>query len=97
MSWKLSRTVLRGEGGSNSADLLDPDLGQIAYYHYLLGKKQGRLAGFDFHVINLTAVEKSRRINVLRPDYIVTLADAGETADSVNVLRDHQHGLLKYL
>lgn len=83
MSWKLSRTVLRGEGGSNSADLLDPDLGQISYYHYLLGKQQGRLAGFDFHVINLTQVESSRRINVLRSDYILTLADAGETAEAL--------------
>ncbi|WP_230383844.1 type IV secretory system conjugative DNA transfer family protein [Pedobacter endophyticus] len=83
MSWKLSRTVLRGEGGSNSADLLDPDLGQIAYYHYLLGKKNGKLSGFDFHVINLTHVERSRRINVLRPDYILTLADAGETAEAL--------------
>ena len=64
-------------------DFKFPDLGQIAYYHYLLGKKQGRLSGFDFHVINLTAVEKSRRINVLRPDYIVTLADAGETAEAL--------------
>lgn len=83
MSWKLSRTVLRGEGGSNSADLLDPDLGQIAYYHYLLGKEKGRLEDFDFHVINLTQVERSRRINVLRPDYIQTLADAGETAEAL--------------
>ncbi|MCX2584294.1 type IV secretory system conjugative DNA transfer family protein [Pedobacter sp. MR22-3] len=64
-------------------DFKFPDLGQIAYYHYLLGKKQGRLSGFDFHVINLTAVEKSRRINVLRPDYIITLADAGETAEAL--------------
>jgi len=64
-------------------DFKFPDLGQIAYYHYLLGKKQGRLEGFDFHVINLTSVEKSRRINVLRPDYIVTLADAGETAEAL--------------
>jgi len=60
-----------------------PDLGQIAYYHYLLGKKQGRLSDFNFHVINLTQVERSRRINVLRPDYIQTLADAGETAEAL--------------
>ncbi|WP_431294515.1 type IV secretory system conjugative DNA transfer family protein [Pedobacter sp. P26] len=64
-------------------DFKFPDLGQIAYYHYLLGKKQGRLSGFDFHVINLTSVEQSRRINVLRPDYILTLADAGETAEAL--------------
>ncbi|MFD2285979.1 type IV secretion system DNA-binding domain-containing protein [Pedobacter petrophilus] len=64
-------------------DFKFPDLGQIAYYHYLLGKKAGRLEGFDFHVINLTQVERSRRINVLRPDYILTLADAGETAEAL--------------
>lgn len=64
-------------------DFKFPDLGQIAYYHYLLGKKKGRLPDFDFHVINLTTVEKSRRINVLRPDYILTLADAGETAEAL--------------
>lgn len=64
-------------------DFKFPDLGQIAYYHYLLGKKQRRLSGFDFHVINLTSVEQSRRINVLRPDYILTLADAGETAEAL--------------
>jgi len=64
-------------------DFKFPDLGQIAYYHYLLGKKNGKLSGFDFHVINLTQVERSRRINVLRPDYILTLADAGETAEAL--------------
>ncbi|WP_082458922.1 type IV secretory system conjugative DNA transfer family protein [Pedobacter sp. Leaf216] len=83
MSWKLSRTVLRGEGGSNSADLLDCDLGQIAYYHFLLGKQQGRLEGYAFHVINLNCVEMSRRLNVLRADYILTLADASETAEAL--------------
>lgn len=64
-------------------DFKFPDLGQIAYYHYLLAKQQGKLAGFDFHVINLNEVEKSRRINPWRGDYIRSLADAAETAEGL--------------
>ncbi|WP_316824764.1 type IV secretory system conjugative DNA transfer family protein [Pedobacter miscanthi] len=59
------------------------DLAQLAYYHFLLGKKQGRLKNHRFHVINLNTVEMSRRINVLRADYILTLADASETAEAL--------------
>ncbi len=59
------------------------DLAQLAYYHFLLGKKQGRLKNHLFHVINLNNVEMSRRINVLRADYILTLADASETAEAL--------------
>jgi len=64
-------------------DFKHPDLGKIAYYHYLTGRKSGILRGVDFHVINLTDVEKSRRINPLRADYIQTLADASETAEAL--------------
>ncbi|WP_426330076.1 type IV secretory system conjugative DNA transfer family protein [Pedobacter sp. R-06] len=63
-------------------DFKYPDLGKIAYYHFLLAKKKGLLEGFTFHVINLNNVEKSRRINPLRADYILTLADASETAEA---------------
>lgn len=64
-------------------DFKFPDLGQIAYYHYLLAKQQGKLKGYDFHVVNLNEVEKSRRINPWKRDYIRTLADAGETAEAL--------------
>lgn len=64
-------------------DFKFPDLGQIAYYHYVLGKQQGRLKGFAFHVINLNDMEKSRRINPWRADYIRSLADAAETAEAL--------------
>lgn len=64
-------------------DFKFPDLGQIAYYHYLKAKQAGKCQNFDFHVINLTEVEKSRQINVLRSDYIQTLADASETAEGL--------------
>jgi hypothetical protein len=64
-------------------DFKFPDLGQIAYYHYLLAKQQGKLADYDFHVVNLNEVEKSRRINPWKKEYIRTLADAGETAEAL--------------
>ncbi|MCC8407700.1 type IV secretion system DNA-binding domain-containing protein [Mucilaginibacter sp. UR6-1] len=64
-------------------DFKFPDLGQIAYFHYLKAKKAGKLAGFQFHVLNLDDPEKSRRINPWRADYIRTLADAAETAEAL--------------
>lgn len=64
-------------------DFKFPDLGEIAFYHYSLAKQQGLLKNFEFNVINLNEVEKSRRINPLRADYIKTLADASETAEAL--------------
>jgi hypothetical protein len=64
-------------------DFKFPDLGQIAYYHYLLAKQRGQLPDFSFHVINLDQVERSRRINPWRADYIQTLAEAAETAEGL--------------
>lgn len=64
-------------------DFKFPDLAQIAYYHFLLAKKQGRVLLHNFHVLNLNQLENSQRINVLRPDYILTLADASETAEAL--------------
>ena len=60
-----------------------PDLGKIAYYHYLLAKQQGKCAGYDFHVINLNDVERSRRTNPWRADYLRSLADASEGAEGL--------------
>jgi hypothetical protein len=64
-------------------DFKFPDLGRIAYYHYLLAKQRGKMKDFRFHVINLDDIEKSRRINPWRSDYINTLADAAETAEAL--------------
>ncbi|WP_158829092.1 type IV secretion system DNA-binding domain-containing protein [Mucilaginibacter lacusdianchii] len=64
-------------------DFKFPDLGEIAYYHYLLAKQRGKLKSFAFHVINLDNVARSRRINPWRADYIRTLADAAETAEAL--------------
>jgi hypothetical protein len=45
-------------------DFKFPDLGQIAYYHYLLKKRQDPdHYKHNFHVININDVEKSRRVN----------------------------------
>jgi hypothetical protein len=60
-----------------------PDLGKIAYYHYLLAKQQGKCKKHDFHVINLNDVERSRRTNPWRSDYLKTLADASESAEGL--------------
>ncbi|QNF31182.1 type IV secretory system conjugative DNA transfer family protein (plasmid) [Adhaeribacter swui] len=64
-------------------DFKFPDLGKIAYYHYLLNKKNGTLKDFKFHVINFNSIEHSRRFNPLKPEYLPTLADATETAEAL--------------
>jgi len=64
-------------------DFKNPDLGKIAYYHYLLARQNGKCKGFRFHVINLNQVEMSRRINPWRREYLPTLADASETAEAL--------------
>lgn len=64
-------------------DFKFPDLGQIAYYHYLKAKQAGNLKDFHFHVLNLDDPENSRRINPWRADYIRSLADAAETAEAL--------------
>lgn len=58
-----------------------PDLSKMAYYHYQLNKK--RYPNFKFHIINLSKIEYSRRVNPLKPEYIRTLADASETAETL--------------
>jgi hypothetical protein len=60
-----------------------PDLGKIAYYHYLLAKQSGKCLKHSFYVINLNDVEKSCRTNPWRSDYLKTLADASESAEAL--------------
>lgn len=64
-------------------DFKFPDLGKIAYYHYLLAKQQGRMKDHKFHVINLNDVTKSNRINPLNPAYVRTLAEAQEISTAL--------------
>ncbi|MDV3492448.1 mobilization protein [Elizabethkingia miricola] len=64
-------------------DFKFPDLGQIAYYHYLLKKSKDSGYNYSFHVINLNEVEKSRRANPFKKEYIRTLAEAQEMAEAM--------------
>ena len=64
-------------------DFKFPDLAQIAYYHYLLKKSKDSGYEYDFHVINLNEVEKSKRVNPFKKEYIQTLAEAQEMAESM--------------
>lgn len=64
-------------------DFKFPDLGQIAYYHYLLAKQQGKNENFKFNVINLDEVEYSKRINPLKKEYLKSVSDASETAEAI--------------
>lgn len=64
-------------------DFKFPDLGKIAYYQYLTAKQKGKCKKHVFHVINLNEVEKSRRVNPWRRDYLRTLADASESAEGL--------------
>ena len=64
-------------------DFKFPDLAQIAYYHYLLKKKNDSNYHHKFHVVNLDQVEYSRRVNPFKKEYINTLAQAQEMAESM--------------
>lgn len=64
-------------------DFKFPDLAQIAYYHYLLKKSKDSDYNYDFHVINLNEVEKSKRVNPFAKKYVNTLAEAQEMAESM--------------
>ncbi|MCA5006155.1 type IV secretion system DNA-binding domain-containing protein [Sphingobacterium bovistauri] len=64
-------------------DFKYPDLGKVAYYHYLLAKNQGKCHNYGFHVVNLTEPQKSRRINPWKSEYLRSLADASETAEAL--------------
>lgn len=60
-----------------------PDLGKIAYYHYRLKKQHEKEYNYDFAVINLNEVEKSRRVNPLKKESLTTLAEAQEMAEAM--------------
>lgn len=64
-------------------DFKFPDLAQIAYYHYLLKKSKESDYNYDFHVINLNEVEKSKRVNPFAKKYVKTLAEAQEMAEAM--------------
>ncbi len=72
-----------------------PALSEIAYYHYNMNLKRGRIpANTKYHVINFDDVEGSRRINPLSTKYIRRLSDAIETAQALvdSLLQKKQQG-----
>jgi hypothetical protein len=60
-----------------------PDLGKIAYYHYQLKRQHDESYKHEFAVINLNEVERSKRVNPLRKEYLATLAEAQEMAEAM--------------
>ena len=64
-------------------DFKFPSLGEIAYYHHLLKNKTDPNYKHKFHVLNLDEVEYSRRVNPFKKEYINTLAQAQEMAESM--------------
>lgn len=64
-------------------DFKFPSLAEIAYFHYLQKKKTDPNYKHKFHVINLDEVEYSKRVNPFKKEYINTLAQAQEMAESM--------------
>ncbi|MDO4728865.1 MAG: type IV secretion system DNA-binding domain-containing protein [Bacteroidota bacterium] len=64
-------------------DFKFPDLAQIAYYHHLLKKETDQDYTHKFNVINLNQVERSKRVNPFKKEYVRTLAEAQEMAESM--------------
>ena len=76
-------------------DFKYPDLANVAYHHYRKQLKRRKLTNFNFHVINLNQLEKSRRVNPLKSEYLASMASATETAEAlIEALRksDKSHG-----
>jgi hypothetical protein len=64
-------------------DFKYPDLGKIAYYNWKEKKKKYPKYKHNFKVININDVEKSVRVNPLAKEYIKTLAEASDIAESI--------------
>lgn len=77
------RQLIRKEFSICLYDFKFPDLAKIAFYHFLKMKKQGKMKKFNFHVINLDDVSKSRRINPLNSKYVKTLSEAQEVSTAL--------------
>ncbi|MCG8226374.1 type IV secretory system conjugative DNA transfer family protein [Tenacibaculum finnmarkense] len=56
-----------------------PALGEIAFHQYKIAKVNNPL--LKFHVVNLSDVERSRRVNPLHPRYLKTMAQCTETSE----------------
>ena len=78
--------VFKNEINHNPLPVFDEEIisDYSFHYHFLKNKKSGNIpAHSKFHVINLDNVEYSRRVNPLKPEYMRTIAEASETAESL--------------
>jgi uncharacterized membrane protein YgdD (TMEM256/DUF423 family) len=65
-------------------DFKFPDLARTVYYNYNKNINEKVIPDYtQFHVINLSDVERSGRVNPIKAEYIQTLADAQETAEAL--------------
>jgi len=65
-------------------DFKYPDLGRLAYYQFVKHRQKGVLPeSAVFNVVNFVDIEKSVRFNPIKPEYVNTLAAAGETAEAL--------------
>jgi TraM recognition site of TraD and TraG/YWFCY protein len=65
-------------------DFKFPDLARLAFHYYNQNRAKKIIPNnTQFHIINLTDVEYSRRVNPLKHDFIQILADAQETAEAL--------------
>lgn len=60
-----------------------PKMTTMCYYHHLMAKKQNKDYRHQFHVVNLSDVRFSRRVNPMDPKYIKGLPQCIETAESL--------------
>jgi hypothetical protein len=65
-------------------DFKFPDLGRLAYYQFVKNRQKGILPDSAvFNVVNFVDIGKSVRFNPIKPEYVNTLAAAGETAEAL--------------
>lgn len=64
-------------------DFKYPQLGEIAYYHYLQKKKKDKNYKHNFLILNLNDVERSERVNPINKKYLPTLAHVQEISTSI--------------
>jgi len=65
-------------------DFKYPDLARLAYYQFVKYRQKGVLPeSAVFNVVNFVDIEKSVRFNPIKPEYVSTLAAAGETAEAL--------------
>ncbi len=84
------RTVIKKNFTAILYDVKYPELSLMAYYHYLIKKKEN--PKLRFHIVDLNNIEQSRRVNPLKRQYLPNLSSCIETAEGlVNAMRKGAH------